>query len=181
MLLQRKRKQARGVLLRIVQIGAAVGLTVGVVAFAARTAVPAIFTQDVLVSTEVQRVLPMVALFMVSHLIGCHQCPFPHLSFQPQLSQVYKSVTNSLGGLYGPCLAGLQCTLNPSSCFVTVHVLTVTALWSLVSPLVLSYAWSDEAFKRFSLRALHQHGVCRCGMHQCYLWVLVHMTLCLLA
>ncbi|KAL3150527.1 hypothetical protein ABBQ32_000344 [Trebouxia sp. C0010 RCD-2024] len=61
---QRNRKRARGVLLRILQIGAAVGLTVGVVAFAARTAVPAIFTQDVFVCAEVQRVLPMVALFM---------------------------------------------------------------------------------------------------------------------
>lgn len=66
MALQSKRKQARAILLRILQIGAAVGLTVGVVAFAARTAVPAVFTQDVQVSAEVQRVLPMVALFMVS-------------------------------------------------------------------------------------------------------------------
>lgn len=65
-LLQRKRKQARAVLLRILQIGAAVGLAVGVVAFAARSAVPAIFTQDVTVSAQVQRVLPMIAMFMVS-------------------------------------------------------------------------------------------------------------------
>lgn len=65
-LLQRKRKQARAVLLRILQIGAAVGLAVGVLAFAARSAVPAIFTQDVNVSDQVQRVLPMIALFMVS-------------------------------------------------------------------------------------------------------------------
>lgn len=65
-LLQRKRKQARAVLLRILQIGTAVGLIVGVVAFAAKSAVPAVFTQDVTVSTEVQRVLPMIAMFMVS-------------------------------------------------------------------------------------------------------------------
>ena len=63
--LQSKRKQARAVLLRILQIGAAVGVTVGVVAFAARTAVPAVFTQDVRVSAEVQRVLPFIAVFMV--------------------------------------------------------------------------------------------------------------------
>lgn len=74
-LLQRNRKRARGVLLRILQIGAAVGLTVGVVAFAARTAVPAIFTQDVFVCAEVQRVLPMVALFMVSCLAGYQSVP----------------------------------------------------------------------------------------------------------
>ena len=65
-LLQRKRQQARAVLLRILQIGVAVGLAVGVVAFAARSAVPAIFTQDTTVCAEVQRVLPMIALFMVS-------------------------------------------------------------------------------------------------------------------
>lgn len=67
-MVQSKRKQARAVLLRILQIGSAVGVTVGVVAFAARTAVPAVFTSDVLVSAEVQRVLPMIALFMVSDL-----------------------------------------------------------------------------------------------------------------
>ena len=54
-------------LLRILQIGAAVGMTVGVVAFAAKSMVPAIFTQDVMVSAQVQRVLPMIALWMVSH------------------------------------------------------------------------------------------------------------------
>ena len=66
--MQSKRAQARAVLLRIIQIGIAVGVTVGLAAFAARTAVPAIFTQDVLVSTQVQRVLPMIALFMVGFI-----------------------------------------------------------------------------------------------------------------
>jgi len=64
--LQGKRKQARAVLLRILQIGSAVGVIVGLVAFAGKSAVSTIFTRDLLVSGEVQRVLPMVALFMVS-------------------------------------------------------------------------------------------------------------------
>lgn len=55
-------------LLRILQIGAAVGVTVGAVAFAAKSAVPAVFTQDAQVSAQVQRVLPMIALWMVSLL-----------------------------------------------------------------------------------------------------------------
>lgn len=63
---QGKRKQARAVLLRILQIGSAVGVIVGLVAFAGKSAVSTIFTRDLLVSGEVQRVLPMVALFMVS-------------------------------------------------------------------------------------------------------------------
>lgn len=53
-------------LLRILQIGSAVGVIVGLVAFAGKSAVSTIFTKDLLVSREVQRVLPMVALFMVS-------------------------------------------------------------------------------------------------------------------
>ncbi|DBB12825.1 TPA: hypothetical protein ACH3X3_005589 [Trebouxia sp. C0006] len=61
---QGKRKQARAVLLRILQIGSAVGVIVGLVAFAGKSAVSTIFTRDLLVSGEVQRVLPMVALFM---------------------------------------------------------------------------------------------------------------------
>ena len=65
-LVQGKRKQARGVLLRILQIGAAIGVTVGLVVFGAKSAVPAIFTQNALVSAEVQRVLPVMALWMVS-------------------------------------------------------------------------------------------------------------------
>ena len=64
--LQGKQKQARAVLLRILQIGSAVGVIVGLVAFAGKSAVSIIFTRDLLVSGEVQRVLPMVALFMVS-------------------------------------------------------------------------------------------------------------------
>ena len=63
---QGKQKQARAVLLRILQIGSAVGVIVGLVAFAGKSAVSTIFTRDLLVSGEVQRVLPMVALFMVS-------------------------------------------------------------------------------------------------------------------
>lgn len=63
---QGKRKQARAVLLRILQIGSAVGVIVGLMAFAGKSAVSTIFTKDLLVSGEVQRVLPMVALFMVS-------------------------------------------------------------------------------------------------------------------
>ncbi|KAA6423129.1 MAG: hypothetical protein FRX49_07116, partial [Trebouxia sp. A1-2] len=61
---QGKRNQARAVLLRILQIGSAVGVIVGLVAFAGKSAVSTIFTKDLLVSREVQRVLPMVALFM---------------------------------------------------------------------------------------------------------------------
>lgn len=60
-------------LLRILQIGSAVGVIVGLVAFAGKSAVSTIFTRDLLVSGEVQRVLPMVALFMVSltRLVVC--------------------------------------------------------------------------------------------------------------
>ena len=64
--LQEKRQEARAVLLRILQIGAAVGVAVGLAAFASRSLVPAIFSRDVRVSAEVQKVVPMIALFMVS-------------------------------------------------------------------------------------------------------------------
>ena len=67
-MLQDKRKEARSVLLRILEIGLAVGVTVGVVAFASKSLVSGVFTQDLLVSQEVQRVMPIVGLFMVSCL-----------------------------------------------------------------------------------------------------------------
>lgn len=86
--MQRKRKQARAVLLRILQIGTAVGLVVGVVAFAAKSAVPAVFTQDVTVSAEVQRVLPMIAMFMVSVGRLKSQCYKAKLVSVPHMHQV---------------------------------------------------------------------------------------------
>ena len=67
-MLQDNRKEARSVLLRILQIGLAVGVTVGVVAFASKSLVSGVFTQDLLVSREVQRVMPIMGLFMVSCL-----------------------------------------------------------------------------------------------------------------
>lgn len=65
---QDNRKEARSVLLRILEIGLAVGVTVGVVAFASKSLVSGVFTQDLLVTQEVQRVMPVVGLFMVSCL-----------------------------------------------------------------------------------------------------------------
>ena len=65
--MQEKRQQARAVLMRILQIGGAVGVAVGLVSFASRSLVPALFSTDALVSAEVVRVLPMVALFMVRY------------------------------------------------------------------------------------------------------------------
>ena len=67
-MLQGRRQQARAVLLRILQIGGAVGVAVGITAFAAKSAVSTIFTRDLMVSAEVQRVIPMIALFMVCHV-----------------------------------------------------------------------------------------------------------------
>lgn len=68
--LQENRKEARSVLLRILQIGAAVGVTVGIAAFASKSLVSGVFTKDPSVSQQVQRVMPLVALFMVSHTIS---------------------------------------------------------------------------------------------------------------
>lgn len=66
--LQGNRREARSILLRILQIGIAVGVTVGIAAYATRSLVPTVFTQDHVVSELVQRVMPVVALFMVCPL-----------------------------------------------------------------------------------------------------------------
>lgn len=78
-MLQDNRKEARSVLLRILKIGGAVGVTVGLAAFASKSLVSGVFTKDALVSEQVQRVMPLVALFMVSSpalnvLCCCQKC-----------------------------------------------------------------------------------------------------------